>query len=57
MEKKQQIPLRDTPVYDVSDMSLDDLTEEIEKTLGQLETKQKPKKQLLPKGARWSYWT
>ncbi len=56
MEKKQQIPLKDTPVYDVSDMSLDNLTEEIEKTLGQLEPKQKPK-QALPKGARWSYWT
>lgn len=52
-------PVRDTPIFDVSDMESDDLTSEIEKTLKRCEgsPKEVPEEGEVPKRARWSYWT
>ena len=60
MGNKQSKPVRDALVYDVSDMPLDNLTEEIEKTLSQCispEPETAPVAKPTPKGARWALWT
>ena len=56
--KRKPLP-QDVLVHDLSQMELDNITEEIEKTIAAMDAHppQKEEGKKIPKSARWSYWT